>query len=453
MELLRAFAVSGDVAAFESMVRRHGPMVLGVCLRVLEHRQDAEDAFQAVFIVLATKAGGIRPPEQLAGWLYGVAHRTALKARSMRTRRREKEAMWQEPQQHDGGTSDAEWKDLAPIVDQELMRLPEPQRLALVLNIFEGQSKSTIASTLGVSEGTVSSRLARAREALRQRLARRGIALTAVALSGTLAANAGAAVSEQLVIQTTQTVAAAAAGAAGVVVPAGIAALSKGVLHTMFISKLKVIVAWVIALSVIGTGSGIMVYSAVAKDAAEGKPGKPAVDPGGQLRGNIVSLEGDTLTIGTMEDGQKVRKSVTLTGDSTISLSPDTKGQDALPGKRDQLTPGTNVTITLDADGKTARAIVVMGRGAGGTIESIEKDKITIASKGKDGKQPVTYKVNEATTVILSFGKEKGDTQHGTVADLKPGMQVSISLSAADKELIRSITVQPQVQKPEKEPK
>jgi RNA polymerase sigma factor (sigma-70 family) len=444
-ELLGAFGKSHDSSAFDAIVRRHGPMVLGVCLRTLQHRQDAEDAFQVVFVVLAKRAGSICPPDKLAGWLYGVAHRTALKARSMRRKRQEKEAMWQNPAQCE--TTDPHWKDLAPIVDQELMRLPEQQRLALVLSVFEGQSKSEIATTLGVAEGTVSSRLARAREALRDRLARREIALAATAICASLASHARAAVAEGLIIQTTQTVAMAAAGAAGAAVPAGIAALTEGVLHAMFISKLKLIVAWVIAISVISTGSGIMIYSAVAKDAPAGKSEKPTAEPGNQVRGNIVSVEGDTITVGTVEDGQKVRKTVTLPADAAISLAPDSKGQDAIPGKREQLTPGSNVTITLDADGKTARAIAVMGRSAGGTLESVGKDKITVI-KGKDIKQPTIYKVNENTTVILAWGKEKSDIQRGTVADLKPGMQVNISLSAADKDLARSITVVPQAPTP-----
>ena len=134
---------------------------------------------------------------------------------------------------------------------------------------------------------------------------------------------------------------------------------------------------------------------------------------------------------------------MTVAADTAILLAADAKGQEPTPGKREDLTAGTNVTITLAADGQTARTIVVAGRGTRGTIETIDKDTITINAKGKDGAQKTTVKVNDATTVILGWGKDKGDVQRGTVANLRPGMQVSISLSAADKELARSITVQP----------
>ena len=347
--------------------------------------------------------------------------------------------MCQKPAQSGCG-HDPEWSDLAPILDEELMRLPEQQRLPLILNMLRGQSKSEVAMALGLAEGTVSSRLARAREALRARLLRRGISISAVALATAMAANAAATVPDALIVQTTQ----AAVGSAAA--PAGIAALSKGVLHTMFMHKLQVVVGWMLAIAVVGAGGGMMVYSAVAKDAAPAKKG--AEDGGDQIRGGIIVLQGDQLTVGTMQDGNKAQRTVVLVGDGNILLAADGKSGEATPGKRDDLTPGTNVTITMGADGQTAQRIIVTGRATRGTIQAVDGKTIKLTAKGKDGSQDVEIKVDDATKVILATGKEKGDVLHGTIADLRPGMQVSISLSAAEKDVARSITVQPRAENP-----
>src|SRR5439155_19014045 len=163
-DLLAAFADRRDEAAFEVILRRHGPTVLGVCRRVAGPGPDAEDAFQATFLVLARKARAVRPRSALAGWLYGVAVRTALKVRAAEARRRTKErevATMPRPADAEPPTPD----ELAAL-HRELGRLPADLRAAVVLCDLEGKTRAAAARQLGWPEGTVASRLARARRVL-----------------------------------------------------------------------------------------------------------------------------------------------------------------------------------------------------------------------------------------------------------------------------------------------
>jgi RNA polymerase sigma factor (sigma-70 family) len=192
-ETLRRFAARGDEAAFETLLRRHGPMVLGVCRRLLADAHDAEDAFQATFVVLVRKARSLRRAESVAGWLYGVAYRTALKARSRAARRRTTERPL------DGVPEPATepvppTADLRAVLDDELDRLPEKYRAPVVLCYLEGKTFQEAAGLLGWPAGTVSGRLARAKDILARRLTRRGVGLSAGGLSAVWSASASAVV-------------------------------------------------------------------------------------------------------------------------------------------------------------------------------------------------------------------------------------------------------------------
>ncbi len=180
-------------AAFAVLVERHGPMVLGVCRRVLGDRHEAEDAFQATFLVLARKAASIARREQLANWLYGVACRTALDVRARATRRkaRERKAHAMSPSEVQSA-DEAELDELRAILDEELARLPERYRGAVVLCELDGLSRHAAAQRLGIPEGTLSSRLARAKDLLRHRLTRRGLAPSTITLDAALAPEARA---------------------------------------------------------------------------------------------------------------------------------------------------------------------------------------------------------------------------------------------------------------------
>jgi RNA polymerase sigma factor (sigma-70 family) len=186
-ELLALFVRDRDQFAFAELVRRHSALVLGVAQRVTGHRQDAEDVFQAVFLVLAQKAGRIQKPALLGNWLHGVALRVGQKARRTASRRRVREtAVCNMPEQATPPPSIAE--DLGPVLDEELAALPAWYRDAVILCDLRGVSRSEAAAALGVPEGTLSSRLAAGRKKLATRLRRRGVTLSVVAIPGTLSA-------------------------------------------------------------------------------------------------------------------------------------------------------------------------------------------------------------------------------------------------------------------------
>jgi RNA polymerase sigma factor (sigma-70 family) len=189
--LLERFVRRQDETAFDALVERHGPMVLGVCQRVLHHAQDAEDAFQATFLVLVRKAGSLTQPELLANWLYGVAYRTALKARAASARRGEGERQAGKMSTHDP-LAEVVWREMRSVIDEELCHLPEKYRAPLVLCYLQGKTNAEAARQLGWPAGSMSARLARGRDLLRERLARRQRALPAGVFTAVLAQKAGA---------------------------------------------------------------------------------------------------------------------------------------------------------------------------------------------------------------------------------------------------------------------
>src|SRR5262245_35048102 len=200
-DLLADFVRTRDAATAEVIVRRHGPMVWGVCRRLLGHHHDAEDAFQATFLVLARRPDAVRPPGLLGNWLYGVARRTALKARALAARRRARESTVAElpdsPTPEPSG-----WADLRPVLDLELERLPAKFRAPIVLGDLEGKTRPEAARRLGWPEGTVNSRLAIGRKKLAARLTRRGLALSGGVLTVTLVEQAAARVPSEVLAET-----------------------------------------------------------------------------------------------------------------------------------------------------------------------------------------------------------------------------------------------------------
>jgi RNA polymerase sigma factor (sigma-70 family) len=248
-------------AAFAALVERHGPMVLGVCRRVLGDRHEAEDAFQATFLVLARKAGAIARREQLANWLHGVASRTALDARARANRRRAREhrafsgaAAGIRP---DDGPERGE---LRAVLDEELARLPASYRGAVVLCELDGLSRQAAARRLGIPEGTLSSRLARAKDLLRHRLTRRGLAPSAMALEAALSHEARALIlPPSLAGSTIQAAARVAAGASlAEAVSASVVTLTQGALNAMILAKFKGLALGLAAAAVVTAGVGVL---------------------------------------------------------------------------------------------------------------------------------------------------------------------------------------------------
>jgi RNA polymerase sigma factor (sigma-70 family) len=261
--LLERFISRRDEDAFASLVERHGSLVMGVCRRMLHDVHDAEDVFQATFLVLVRKAGSIAKPGCLAQWLYGVAYRTALRARRDAAKRRFHE-------QRAAGGSDSEmdefiWRDLRPILDEEIQRLPLKYQAPVVLCYFDGKTKEEAARILDLPVGTVSSRLARAREKLRARLTRRGLALSAGLLTSALSSQAvSAPVSASLINATAKAGLALAAGhaVAGGLVSIKVASLTEEMVRTMFLFKANMIALGLAAALVIGSGAGVVSYRA-----------------------------------------------------------------------------------------------------------------------------------------------------------------------------------------------
>jgi RNA polymerase sigma factor (sigma-70 family) len=218
-DLLGRYLAGRDEAAFSALVRRHGPLVWGVCRRVLGNHADAEDAFQAAFVVLARQGERIRARGSVAGWLHGVALRVAQKAvvRAARQRKRDRGAG---PVPNLDPLNEVDWADVRPVLDEELDRLGDRYRAPVALCLIEGKSHEEAARALGCPPGTVSGRLARAKEILRRRLARRGVACPAAGIAALLAAHGAEAVPSRLVT--------AAVRAAGTT-PASVAELARGI--------------------------------------------------------------------------------------------------------------------------------------------------------------------------------------------------------------------------------
>jgi RNA polymerase sigma factor (sigma-70 family) len=267
-QLLERYTGRRDEAAFAALVRRHGAVVLGVCRRVLRDVHTAEDAFQATFLVLARKAASIGRPEALGPWLHGVAARISLKARAREARRQAAERQAAAHMRTAAEPEDPTWRDLRPLLDDAVGRLPERLRVPFVLHYLEGRTVSAIARDLGCPRGTVATHLARARQRLRAGLRRRGLTLSASALGLVLARERAAALgSAQAAVSK-----AVAAGAAGEV-PARVTALAQGGLETM--SPSKRILGAVMLLLGLGAAGGTLI---VAQPTAPRRPAHVPAD-------------------------------------------------------------------------------------------------------------------------------------------------------------------------------
>ncbi len=307
-QLLEDYINRRDEAAFADLVWRHGPMVWGVCRRLLCNHHDAEDAFQATFLVLVRKATSIVPREMVANWLYGVAHQTALKARATAATRKSRErqvATIPEPAvaEHDLR------HDLQPLLDRELSRLPNKYRSVLVLCDLEGKTRKEAARQLGVPEGTVAGQLARARTMLAQRMTRHGLAVSGAALTAVLSKEvASAGVPDSLLLSTIKAASLLAAGAAVAgTISVEVATLVEGVMKTMLLTKLRSGMTATVALLVtLGIGAGLLGYGTeklVAKRAGSESDGKTTVAdaPGSSAQADkpprpVVKLRGAVLT-------------------------------------------------------------------------------------------------------------------------------------------------------------
>ncbi len=306
-ELLQRFLARRDSAAFQELMRRHGPMVLGVCQRLARNPCDAEDAFQATFLILVRKGHTIRLRSSVGSWLYGVAFRTARKTRAAaRSNALDTRA---DIAGHECPERAAIGRELWDLLDHELQRLPEKYRSAVVLCCLEGRTRDEAARLLRCPSGTVASRLARARGLLERRLARRGFAFSTGLLFAATAPNAAAeTVPTSLELATVQAAGQMAAGAPATALSPQVAELMKGVLEAMAVPKIKVIGTLLLALAVLGVGLAALALPPLSPDQQrDSKPGPEsasnATEPGWHRR---VVLKSSARCIAFSPNGRTV---------------------------------------------------------------------------------------------------------------------------------------------------
>lgn len=428
-DLLLRYRRERDQDAFGSLVRRHGPMVLGVCRRVLRNEHAAEDAFQATFVVLAKRADAVKPPDRLAPWLYGVAYRTALKARGRAFRRAEVERDYAERATRAPDSTEA-LPDVLPIIDEQLNALPEKYRAPLVLCGLQGLNKQEAAERLGVPEGTVSSRLARAREMLRDRLARRGVIVPAVGFVALLSPNALCAAVPPL------TESAAVCAASGAAVPATVLTLSNEVLAAMSWLKVKTLCAGLVAFALAGGGLALTADDKKpAQPPAGEKPGdkpaekpgeKPAAKPDGEKPARVLKLSGkvggidvkeNTITLAVRGDGGVVERYYPLAANAKITV--DGKETKLADVPKNATATGL-ASATKEGQLPQITELRVTGEIVTGVVKAADASSVTLA--GGEGADKV-FKTNAETQVTLN-GKPAKTT------DLKVGDKATVILTS-----------------------
>jgi RNA polymerase sigma factor (sigma-70 family) len=306
-QLLERFASGRAEAAepaFAALVTRHGPMVLGVCRGVLRDAHDAEDAFQATFLTLARKAGSLRRPDPLGPWLHAVAYRVArrLRDKDARRRRHETEAAMSRASlsdRSDGNDRRPEIRDEVAVLHEEIARLPERYRAAIVLCDLQGLTQQEAGRRLGRPAGTIGARLSRARERLRGRLTRRGFALPSVLIGAAPnAAGTSSVLPTALVDATIRTAMAVSSGQAAAAVPSAIVTLSRAASRSALVARWTMISATVLALGAGATGVAVLAQQGGARLRAAPGTANDAASPPRAARLPATDAVGDPLPEG-----------------------------------------------------------------------------------------------------------------------------------------------------------
>jgi RNA polymerase sigma factor (sigma-70 family) len=300
-QLLEDFLTRRDEAAFAELVRRHGPMVQNVCQSVLHNRHDAEDVFQAVFLILARKAASIRQREAVGGWLCEVAYRLALKEQAAIARRRDRQGPAEKPAVPDP-LLDMTLRELHQVLLEELQRLPEKYRLPLVLCYLEGRTQTEAARQLGWAKDILRGRLNRGRSQLRARLVRRGLALSAgLFLSARTNGSAPAALPAVRIQTTAKAALASTVGRSSGLVSERVAMLAEGTTRTLFAGHGKTIMLLVLGLLTAGMGAWARPrFADPAPAASAGQPAQapaPKKTPAKPRPEFILEDKGDTIAV------------------------------------------------------------------------------------------------------------------------------------------------------------
>jgi RNA polymerase sigma factor (sigma-70 family) len=385
-QLLGRFA-GGDEGAFEALVTRHGPMVLGVCRRLLYDRRDVEDAFQATFLVLLRKAGALRDAEGLSPWLHGVAYRVAARIRSHSARRPAEESKGARPEAVEAAC-DLERGELRALLDEEIHRLPEKYRRPVVLCYIEGRTHEEAARRLRCSTGSVRGRLDRARQKLKDRLVRRGVAPAAgLAALAAGAESASAAVPTPLIAGTVATLArAATATAVSGAASTSALELADAVFRGMIVARLKVAALLVVGLFTLGAMSLVVALepsgprtSPRTAPTQAGPARAPGGHPNDQKEGK--PQPGIVVTGRVLDDAGRP-----IAG-AWVSRGSDLRGQEAIPGATTDL--DGRFTLTVVSPGPTVLTVQARGH---------EPDLKTVTAG--PGLAPVEFRLGAGHTIL-----------------------------------------------------
>jgi RNA polymerase sigma factor (sigma-70 family) len=458
-QLLESYVRSREEAAFAALVHRHGPMVWGVCRRVLPSYQDAEDAFQATFLVLVRKASSIVPRDMIANWLYGVAHQTALKARATTAKRhgREKQVTaMPEPAQEQ-----KRWDDLRSRLDQELSSLPDKYRAVIVLCDLEGKTRKEAARHFHLPEGTVATRLATARNMLAKRLARSGLAVLGGALATVLSQQvASAGLPASVASGTIKAASLFEAGQAAAVSQSAVA-LAEGVLRTMLITKLKFATAVVLTFAMLTTSAAAFAYRMFADtspaltsrepERPKEKPvlaEKPADQPVAQKQEPPAQPAKEKeeaeaipkVVSGVVKSVDAQSNMLTVThrdGETAFSVAKDADIQ--IDGKRGELAAlpaGASVNLRQFVDARTTRSVQAEGRWFWGVVKAVDvaNSTITYGDKAKEGSAGKTFVVPKDLHISI-------DGKGGKLAGIPSGASANLQL-CADQTTVRNLMVE-----------
>jgi RNA polymerase sigma factor (sigma-70 family) len=467
-QLLDEFVRRRDEAAFELLVWRHASLVLGACRRLLRDRHEAEDAFQATFLVLVRKASSIGKGDSLGSWLHRVACRIAGRAR-MRAARRACSPL---PGDDLADREEADavlWRDLRPVLDEEVDRLPEKFRRPFVLCYLEGHTNEQAARELGCPRGTILSRLARGRERLRERLARRGVVLSGVLLAALLVPRASeAAVPAALVgVIVKAATPFAAGGAAAGLVSARAAAWTEGVLKAMLLTKLKFSAAAAAAAALVITGAGLLSRPSQAaprpeQAEARQRPAEPRRDardgrtaPTDDVRGVLKAVDADkgTITLDTNPREEGADRTFTLSRTVAVGVGAGfgRRGGAYHEGKLSDLAPGAIVTLQMTADGKAVECVLADGPTLQGVVKSADGARGTLTltmHQGRRGEREgeKTYTVGPNADVAIDDGRGRSSSvKEAKVGDLPAGALATVKLSADLKRVLNVLVEGPTV--------
>ena len=425
-ELLVRF-LAGDEAAFSELVQRHSGLVWGACQRILRNAEDADDAFQATFLVLARKARSLQWQDSIAGWLLETARRTSLKLRAIAARRRKVEDLSMQQREKEASMSvdspaiQASVHELAEILDAELLGLPARFREVIVLSQVEGLTRDELAERLGISSAAVKDRLERGREQLRLRLLRRGVTLTAATLAVWLVpGTATAAGMTTLVASTTQVAGAfAATGSLATGTTPVAASLAQGVLKMMGFEKMKYISICIVSL----LNAGGIAFGMLQDEPTRFEKG---------LRGNVVAVtEGKPATVTIALEGHEALLNLDVSSSAKVWTAYEV-------GQLSDLKEGQYVSLRLADDHRTVNEIHIEGGVQSVAIKSLNAaGKITVVHRDEDDddeQRDRRTEVELAPDAILRIGGLPAARE-----DLKPGMEVELEFGR-DGKFVHAIT-------------